>query len=69
MDQSLVANGEDVRIASMDELEPFRANWLFHHKLEEAQIPYAGHVARIASIGHYHGGDVLYSWYLERVLS
>lgn len=57
---ALYPEGTSVRIASRADLEKFRDTWRFHHKLEAAQLPHAGQVARVAEIGYYHGGDVLY---------
>jgi len=57
--------GASVRIAERDELERFRREWHFHHKLEAEQFSYAGQMARAKDVGFYHGGDVLY--HLERV--
>jgi hypothetical protein len=52
--------GTTVRIAQRAELERFRREWQFHHKLEAEQISYAGRTARVRDVGFYHGGDVLY---------
>lgn len=58
--QERFPKGTNVRIASKDALERFRDTWLYHHKLETAQLSHADQVARVASVGFYHGGDVLY---------
>jgi len=57
--------GSQVKIASRTVLLEFQRAWKYHHKLEEAQIEYAGKTAVVKSIGYYHGGDVLY--WLEEV--
>jgi hypothetical protein len=49
-----------VRIVGFKELEAFRANWKFHHPLAEHQLAFAGQQATVASVGFYHGGDVIY---------
>jgi hypothetical protein len=49
-----------VQIVSRKELEAFRANWKYHHPLAEHQLALAGQQARVASVGFYHGGDVIY---------
>jgi hypothetical protein len=53
--------GTQVRIVGLSELERFRRDWRFHHKLEDEQLGFAGRSTRIASVGFYHGGDVLYT--------
>jgi hypothetical protein len=58
--EALFSEGERVKIAAGDVLERFHNTWEHHHKLEAKQLPYAGRVARVASVGYYHGGDVLY---------
>ena len=52
--------GARVRVETREHLESFRAHWAFHHPLEPAQLEWAGHSARVAQVGYYHGGDVLY---------
>jgi len=52
--------GTTVRISERPELERFRREWQFHHKLEVEQLSYAGRTARVRNVGFYHGGDVLY---------
>ncbi|MGE5208133.1 MAG: hypothetical protein ACM3KL_02255 [Alphaproteobacteria bacterium] len=52
--------GTTVRIAELAELERFRRDWQFHHKLEAEQLSFAGQPARVKEVGFYHGGDVLY---------
>ena len=41
-------------------LEEFQHKWKFHHALQSAQLRHAGEVGIVASVGFYHGGDVLY---------
>ena len=53
--------GTSVRIADLSALERFRAEWKFHHPLVTEQLEYAGREARVATVGYYHGGDVLYT--------
>jgi hypothetical protein len=54
------SEGETVRIVSLDKLENFIKAWKFHNKLQPDQLGYAGRLARVESIGFYHGGDELY---------
>jgi hypothetical protein len=53
--------GASVRIQSLDALRAFRESWKFHHPLAEEQLAYADCPATVASVGYYHGGDVLYA--------
>ena len=57
--------GTFVKIAAAPELERFRKEWRFYHKLEPKQLGHAGKTARVKRIGFYHGSDVLYE--LENV--
>jgi hypothetical protein len=59
------AEGSDVRIASRPALEEFIRTWQHHNKLQPEQLNYADQVARVVSVGFYHGGDELYK--LERI--
>ena len=52
--------GATVRIAERAELERFRRELQFHHKLEAKQLSYAGRTPRVMDVGFYHGGGVLY---------
>ena len=47
--------GTTVRISERPELERFRREWQFHHKLEVEQLSYAGRTARVRNVGFYHG--------------
>jgi hypothetical protein len=58
--QELFRKGTRVRIVSAGALADFRANWKLHNPLTAEQLRFAGHSATIASVGFYHGGDVLY---------
>ena len=40
--------------------EAFQAEWRHHHLLVPEQLSFAGMVARVAHVGFYHGGDLLY---------
>jgi hypothetical protein len=57
--------GTQVNVVPEERLKEFRRTWRYHHALQDAQMPYAGAVARVATVGFYHGGDVLYT--LENV--
>jgi hypothetical protein len=52
--------GDRVRIADREKLEAFRRNWKHHHPLQPEQLAHAEMVATVASVGIYHGGDVIY---------
>jgi hypothetical protein len=49
-----------VRIADTLVLEQFLKTWTYHNKLKSEQLAFAGRTAKVAKIGYYHGGDVLY---------
>jgi hypothetical protein len=63
--RELYPAGSEVRVAPADRLLDFRRTWRYHNPLQEAQLPFAGAVAKVARVGFYHGGDVLYT--LENV--
>jgi hypothetical protein len=52
--------GALVLVVGRAELEAFTATWKYHHPLEDAQLPFAGRMATVVSVGFYHGGDVIY---------
>jgi hypothetical protein len=52
--------GTFVRIVDRSSLEEFRQTWRYHHPVASEQLEYAGSTAKVASVGFYHGGDVLY---------
>jgi hypothetical protein len=52
--------GSTVQIADRAFLEEFLKTWKFHHELEPQQLVYANKIAKVKSIGFYHGGDELY---------
>jgi hypothetical protein len=53
--------GSKVRVKDGAFLESFRQTWRLHNPLETEQLGYAGRDATVASVGFYHGGDVLYT--------
>jgi hypothetical protein len=54
--------GSKVRVAGASVLERFlRKNWAYHHPLDPLHVQLAGSVQVVASVGFYHGGDVLYT--------
>ena len=53
--------GTLVRVVERPSLEEFRRTWRYHHPIATEQLAYAGSIARVASVGFYHGGDPLYS--------
>jgi hypothetical protein len=53
--------GAPVRVQALNALKAFRDSWKFHHPLDEAQLAFAGRWATVATIGYYHGGDLLYT--------
>jgi hypothetical protein len=52
--------GTKVTVPPLPDLEEFRLNWRLFYPLTETQIEFAGTVARVKSVGFYHGGDALY---------
>ena len=52
--------GSKVRVASLPALMQFRAEWKHHNPLDEHQLQYANRIAKVLSVGFYHGGDPLY---------
>jgi hypothetical protein len=59
--ESLFEVGAPVRIQPLDALQAFRDSWKFHHPLSDEQLAFAGQRATVATVGFYHGGDVLYT--------
>lgn len=53
--------GSQVQIVDSELLEDFKRTWYFHHPLTDELMAYAGHLARVKSVGYYHGGDELYT--------
>jgi hypothetical protein len=52
--------GSTVQIADRAFLENFLKTLKFHHKLERQQLNYANKIAKLKSVGFYHGGTELY---------
>jgi hypothetical protein len=46
-----------VQIADRGFLENFLKTWKLHHELEPQQLNYASKIAKVKSVGFYHGGD------------
>lgn len=59
--RELYAKGSLVRVRDRATLDLFVKEWRYHNPLQDSQLEHAGEVAKVASIGVYHGGDVLYS--------
>lgn len=59
--RSLFGVGARVRIKPLPMLQAFRRTWKLHHPLTEDQLAFAGRPAKVATVGFYHGGDVLYT--------
>ena len=53
--------GSKVRVRDRAFLETFRQTWRFHDPLQAEQLGFADRDAEVASVGFYHGGDVLYT--------
>ncbi len=51
--------GSKVRIADKKVLEEFQKTWVFHHKLEDEQLKYAGKTAKIVKRSTFRNGDIL----------
>jgi hypothetical protein len=58
--RKIVSAGSSLRIQSLDALRAFRGSWKFHHPLADEQLAFADRSSIVASVGYYHGGDVLY---------
>ena len=54
------AEGSLVRIADRPSLEQFKRDWRWHNPLQTEQLEFGGRLAKVKSIGFYHGGDELY---------
>ena len=50
----------EVEIADSRSLGEFVQTWRFHNPLRQEQLAYVGKIVRVAEVGFYHGGDVLY---------
>ncbi len=68
--------GTSVRIAGKEELESFVREWKWHHPLQQDQLDFAGHLAKVRDVSFYHGGDELYQldgvpglWHEENLTS
>lgn len=53
--------GTHVQIRDGEYLRNFQAYWSFHNNLVPEQFAYAGRIAVVSQVLHYHGGDELYS--------
>jgi hypothetical protein len=58
--QELFPVGTRVRVRDSAQLLTFRAEWQYHHPLQDEMLAFASCEARVAAVGFYHGGDVLY---------
>jgi hypothetical protein len=52
--------GSTVKIADRAFLENFLQTWKLHNKLAPDQLNYADQIAKVESVGFYHGGYELY---------
>lgn len=52
--------GSTVQIADRAFPEDFLKKWKLHHELDPQQLIYANKIAKVKSVGFYHGGDELY---------
>jgi hypothetical protein len=53
--------GTTVQVLSREQLNEFRKDWRYHHKLSWWQVwRTAGRRYRVGKVFFYHGGDVLY---------
>jgi len=53
--------GTRVRVADLAQLERFRVDWRFHHRLAPEQLGFAAREATVQDVSYYHGGDPLYT--------
>jgi hypothetical protein len=58
--QELFPKGSLVRVKAREVLESFKKEWRYHNPITDAQLAFAGKERRVALIGDYHGGDILY---------
>jgi hypothetical protein len=58
--QERFPTGAAVRVVDRSELERFAAEWKWHHPVQSEQFSFAGATTVVATVGFYHGGDVLY---------
>ena len=58
---SAFSTGAPVRIGDRATLEKFMRSWRPHNPLSPEQLAFADKPARVAQVGYYHGGDVLYT--------
>lgn len=67
--------GDEVQVVNRQTLEEFRDFWKYVARPTEEQLTFAGFKTRVASVGFYHGGYVLYElegapgWWLSPTLS
>jgi hypothetical protein len=59
-DPAKFRKGATVRIADRPTLDQFFQTYKLHHRLQENQLQFAGHVAKVRVSAMYHGGDMLY---------
>jgi hypothetical protein len=53
--------GTKVSVLGRPLLDEFKRTWKYHHPLETRQLEYAGFIAKVKTVGFYHGGDALYT--------
>jgi len=53
--------GQQVRIADRRFLESFLEAGQYHNELEPEQLEYSGHMAKVANVTFFHGGDEIYA--------
>jgi hypothetical protein len=51
--------GSKVKIADKKVLEEFQKKWVFHHKLEDEQLKFAGKTGKIVKRMTFRNGDIL----------
>lgn len=51
--------GSKVKIADKKTLEDFRKKWVFHHKLDDEQLKFAGKTGKIVKRTTFRNGDIL----------
>jgi hypothetical protein len=51
--------GSMVKVADKKVLEEFQKTWVFHHKLEDGQLKFAGKTAKVVKRMIFRNGDIL----------
>jgi hypothetical protein len=58
--RELFPKGSRVRVVGVEKLQAFAQSWKYHNPVQPETLAFAGKIAKVKSVGYYHGGDVLY---------